>query len=398
MSKWEIVDDQAPAGSGYEILDDNQLQGQGQSQDSQNGFWGGVDKLNQFGDKYLAPVGAGVYQGAGDMAASVGNLALMPFTDKRIPHPELKQHLTEKGGMQDALFLGGEIGGSLPAAGAAFKAASKVIPQIGKGAASMLGANVGRGAATGYATGEGTPMGRGGSAALGGALTSLAGTGSKAISEALTTAKNKALAKSSSLYKSVFKEAEKAGVKDVKVPKINMDDIVGYATKKDMAGVDKYIKSPTLNNAHDAQSDLGKIGRALDKKKVASGLSSSENKALASVEDAKRRIRGSMQTAITKKDPTLAKKYSEATKDYRDNVLPYLKLKPLSKVTSKTMKEGKLPSAVAKSDEFMLAKGAEHPEIALRELGKALGKKSLYLGAAGAGGFGGKKAYDTLFE
>lgn len=378
MSDWEIASDITAADEWESVSSINPNKTQ---EDKQNWFWSGVNKINEVGDKYLAPIGGGALQGLTDVGTSVLNIphALgLPDAEQKIEGPQLKQYLPERGGLQDVLFAGGEIASTLPFGGSMFKAAGKALPAA-KGIKGV-GLEALKGGAVGAAISDEAPGGRlagAGLGGLGGAISSLT---PKSIINKLSTEKSQKIAEFNKGYNELFGTAKNAGVESVKTPKLNLSSISDYATKKESKSLNKFLKNPTIENAHWAQSDLGKLARDLGDKKIKSGLTSTEKKSLEAIKDARKRIKGSVYTELRKNAPELIDDYASLTSRYAKEMVPFNRLQPLSSVEAGKIKPSTALNKISKNEEFMLSKGGEFPEI-----GITMGAKKYAPYVAGAG-------------
>jgi hypothetical protein len=129
---------------------------------------------------YEANLGLGLAQGAGDVAASIGNFPADIYEElggrhlRHFPHPDLRKHYYEGNAGKISSTLGELLGGAAVPGGGAYKAvklagAIKGIP----GVIARIGAGTTSGALGGAAASEGN---RGEGAAIGGALGGLGST------------------------------------------------------------------------------------------------------------------------------------------------------------------------------------------------------------------------------
>jgi hypothetical protein len=225
----------------------------------------------------------------------------------------------------------------------------------------------------------------------------LAVKGAKALAEHLPAVTSKGLAKEISsgrdvakekyrgLYNALFQEAEKKGLTKIEKPRIKSDLIEKNSMPKYHTALKEFLGKPTIENAHKAQSDLGKLERAMEKSDAINPLTSSQQRTYRAVQDAKNKIKESM----FKDHPELSKKYSEITGGYRSDVIPYTSNKSLNQFTKGELGHQKLIQRLKNNDAFMLALGKQYPGLKINDLLKS--KKSKYilstiLGAAGIKG------------
>ena len=193
-------------------------------------------------------------------------------------------------------------------------------------------------------------------------------------------------------YGDLFKNAEKAGIRKVEKPKININVIEKNTVPKYHKALLEFNKNPTLENAHLAQSDLGKMVRAFEKSLTP--LASPQIKALKEAVEAQNKIKHSMFN----KSPELAKKYSETTHGYAKEVVPYTSNKNIGKFQRGELTAQKLMQRLKNDDAFMIAVGKKYPGIKINQLmqGKTakLILKGLGLGAGVGVGSAAYKAHD----
>lgn len=331
----------------------------------------------------LPAFAGGLLQGTGDVAASAANLPLALVnkalgTDIKAPHPELRQFLP-KDPITSAAFTAGRIGpeiaGATQGAGAAknllsaipgYNAASK-IPYVGKAGKAAL-----EGAAGGAIAGE-TKEGNRELAAIAGALgipvnkafSYLRGLTPEKIGRKLLGAEKSAKEEYRGLYGDLFKEAEQKGIGNVPKPESNLDFIKENSPDKFHGGLEKFLEKPTPENAHFAQSDLGKLERhfkGIDETKT--GLTSEQRNVYKEVKKAKKELQGHIHSTL---GPELSGRYKEITAGYPEDVLIYGQ-----------SKEGKAAKRLIKELELSKKMQAKHPElIHQKQLEKAVnaGKK-----------------------
>ena len=156
-------------------------------------------------------------------------------------------------------------------------------------------------------------------------------------------------------YGQIFKQAEEAGIKKIDKPKANIDIITKNTPANYHQKLLEFIKNPTIENAHWAQSDLGKAQRVLEKKALNQDLTSHQYKVLNEIKSLKDKIKDNMFS----KAPHLKSAYEKTGQEYLEQVIPYTTNKSLN----------------------LLRKGEMYPEVAIKNLGKnakfmnAFGKK-----------------------
>lgn len=308
-------------------------------------------------------------------AASVANLApdtINLLAGTNIPRMEgtnFKQY-TPEGMMGQAGNVVGDVAGNVVGGGAAFKALG-AVPKLGN-EASIL-ANSLRGGAAGYATGAENPGGRYAGAAEGGVAGPALKMTNKSLADTLLNQYEKIKSGASKEYSNLF---QKAG-NDLAIPssKENLDYemIKSSFTKADRKNIDKYFEDPTLQNAHKAQSDLGKKIRTLEKgKQDPNFLGNSKIDALTQAREA---IKNGMNKTLDNRLPGGSSEYQQISQKYAEQVAPYKELKVLEsyKKGEKTPKQ-----VLSKIDEkFKNSKpGKDNSMLKSREsINKALGSK-----------------------
>lgn len=118
---------------------------------------------------------------------------------------------------------------------------------------------------------------------------------------------------------------------NIRVPSVlenmseNVNKLFQHTPTKFNASVRRFGNNPTFENAHKAQSDLGKIiGDLGEKRTRGHTLSSGENDAYQAAINLQRRIRGSIQQFFTNANRgDLADHYGELTHGYREEAVPF---------------------------------------------------------------------------
>jgi hypothetical protein len=171
-------------------------------------------------------------------------------------------------------------------------------------------------------------------------------------------------------YNQIWKEAEKSGFNQVPIDKKllsdNLDMIKKYKTSKEYKALDEFIKSPTLEKAQRAQSDMGVVKRALEEKSRKGSLLSEEKNLYEAAKDAEKHIEENMfKNNKGEVNQSLQNKYSKLTKSYRENVVPYKYNKDIQAYKNKEMLPKELVNALSRG-EFAAKKGNQHPAMTIR--------------------------------
>lgn len=134
------------------------------------------------------------------------------------------------------------------------------------------------------------------------------------------------------IYDAVFKSP---AVRDGSIyPPVNPSGILAESTvpKFEFKGAPSDIaeshsvfnKDPSLQNAHNLQSDLGREIRDLKSTYANRGFTGEERELMKSYTGARHQLKDKISSFLESKDPALANKYQEATDYYRQNLSPYL--------------------------------------------------------------------------
>ena len=168
-------------------------------------------------------------------------------------------------------------------------------------------------------------------------------------------------------YNEFFKEAEKEGINAIDVPKFNAKAIIKNTTKSEAEALKGFLKNPTLKNAHDAQSDLGKAIRRLERINESSGLKTSQSRALDAAKTAQERLRGAISGEFEKSGKSgLSKTYAELTEGYKREVLPYTRNKSINKFLKGDLTSQDLVRKLPKDEMFRARLLEKYPEIGIR--------------------------------
>lgn len=375
------------------------------SQQSQEpGF---LKSLGQMQLNYSKGALHGAGQALGDIGASIGNIPsniIEKFTGKvpyHIPHPDLMnqnpQSLSESIGQSVTKELApfavpGIIGlKSAQLANKGYKAlrAGKELPLIGR-----VLAGAGGGALEGASTNEADRL----SGAKTGALI---GGGGQTASEIMNFGKSIASKNIARQVKQVMEhekntigsqinktllEGEEAGANQFLKPvKINTSLIKRTDSKnsKHLYGLEKYNQNPTLQNAHNAQSDIGIILRENAGAKKGSIERDAYDQAKAAQNRLLQQISQAFERAgLSKHGETFANLRGQ----YSTRVGPYLNSPSISKLLETRpnmpkLRPGKFADELLKEETFLKERSEHHPGLIRREHYKKLKESDLAKGA-----------------
>lgn len=267
----------------------------------------------------------------GDLPGQISNYAF----GTNIPRVSVPEEIdpvtyTKKAGleetpMQRAAGTGGDLLSALLTGGATFKGASTAL---GLGEAAPIAQRIALGTSLGAA--ESPREVRGIGAGIGGAIPGAAALTKTSIGKGAASLLERGKQKYGKLYDSIFDEAQAiAPDAKLRVPQSlkdaseEVEQIYKAAPGKRHASIKRFKNNPTLENAHDAQSDLGKIQRDLQDALKKRNLTSTEINAMQNAADLQKRIRGAMQNHFVDiGKPELAQQYGAATRGYADEVAP----------------------------------------------------------------------------
>lgn len=182
-------------------------------------------------------------------------------------------------------------------------------------------------------------------------------------------------------YENLWKEAEGKGFGNALYDiDVDMKTIKKYSPKKGIQGLEDFNSDPTLQNAHNAKSDLLRIKRELDKKIT---LNTAERAQKAAVENAIDSIKNNMF-----KEPSgqihegMNQKYNAIQEGYRNEVIPY-KNKAINEFIRGESSPEELVNSLSRRA-FAAKRGKYHPAMKYRKLIS----NHPYLSIGGAGGIG----------
>lgn len=184
-------------------------------------------------------------------------------------------------------------------------------------------------------------------------------------------------------YNNIWDEANKTGFNQVPIDKNilnkNLDVIEKYKTPKEFNALKEFIENPTLEKAQRAQSDMGVISRALEKKSRTSSLLSEEKSIYDAAKEAEKHIEGNMfKNENGNVNNKLKNQYDKLTESYRENVVPYRYNPSIQAFKNKDITAKELVNSLSRGS-FAAKKGSKHPSITINNLLKPSG----YLGGIG---------------
>lgn len=381
-----------------------------QQQPAQSQSPGWLQTAADFADKYInKPVEAtrlpslagGLLQGTSNAVTSAANLPLKGInavagTHLNIPYADLSRYLPDDP-ISRGVFMAGNIGGQ------ALAEAPMTIKLIGALGKPNLMKDILAATGVGYAAGgsqNNDNESRIVSALLSGIVPSV-GLASGPMAKRISGIKQSVKQEAQQNYNNIFDSLKDAGLHDnpIRVPsslasdepstKISnffdgLSDAKMNNVKRD---INNFVENPTFENAHQAQSSLGKAN---------SKLFNSDNSTAKTAGDLQDRIRGAMQDFLLKnKRPDLLNQYINATQHYAENVVPF-NIPEIAKYQAGKMKPSALIKALQQNPKFVEKVGANIPGFGIRTtLDKIIEPTKLAKAAllGGAGMLGAGTAY-----
>jgi hypothetical protein len=358
------------------------------------------DKAARYADKFnkgveathLPEFAGGILQGVGDIGASLGNLIARPLGHP-IPHPELNKYIGTSWPSRLA-FGAGNLAAQIPA----YTSGAGLIGKAGLGAGAGLSGKVAQGALAGGLLGENEEGGRIGGTVEGGAMP-IAGAAIKKViamrPKNIAANVAKAMEETGEHYKkefgNIFSNAKERGYAGNYEPMKYNETLLKRAGDKDfLYALEKYNQKPSLEAAHNAQSDLGKFIADIGKPN-----NTLDRHAIKEAKKVAAELRKHIIQQLNRSgNPDLAMNYSFARQGYKEDYVPYLKNKQLQNYLSNKLTAKDFVKNAAKNEEFKAQIGQErHPEIYQRELLKKIltskaGQYAIGTGLGGAGLYG----------
>jgi len=315
----------------------------------------------------IGSAGLGVAQGLGKMGASIANTPAY-FKElatgqkqERYKFPDLNKYAGE-GALSRLGFNAGEI------------AAPLLVP-FGAGAkATSYAGKVGAGALSGLLTGEDESGSRLASTVIGGALPGamevgkdILKLGKKSIAKDVVNTKQMLSNKYSKGYEGFKNAVQERGANEPHLDKLyyNKEELNPWLTKEAKAAIAEFNKHPSVNQAHQLQSDLFKTASEL--KSTAKDFISKQR--LKEVNELRDTVRERMQNHLVDTGNTdLAMEYNQLTQGYKQDVAPYLR--PYIDQMEKDIANGDSPAdavnKMLKDNDFIKKIKGSHPGLSGR--------------------------------
>lgn len=265
----------------------------------------------------------------------------------------------------------GNIGGEALAGNELYSALG-AVPKLGNEASVAM--NALRGALSGAAVGQDGFGGRVGGAVTGAAFSPFSQMSDKAISDRIVQDYQRALGEGSSKYTKVLEgvpedRLAKPVISSFEEP-IDFREVRRYMKKKDRINLDKYFRNPTIENAHNAQSDLFKSIKKESNSEVASLM-----------DNARESIKTGLKRALDRNMGGKGEEYSRAADYWKNKVVPFQGPKHKGENLLDVYGENRLfPKTVIdkliKNDEFRKALGGKYnKDLSRKELLNKLTRK-----------------------
>ncbi len=212
---------------------------------------------------------------------------------------------------------------------------------------------------------------------------------SKSIANKIIEGKKEAKGLYSNKYNEFFDKAKAAGINKIEKPKMNLALIQKNSRPKYHQQLLEFTNNPTLENAHWAQSDLGKYVRHMEKVGATNSLSSTQIKAVNEAEKIQSKLKEAMfNNKQLGNKPELAKEYNSISAGYSKEVVPYSSANALSKYEAGKLSEKDLVKRLNKDYAFMTAFKKQYPQIKINQMLKSEASKKLLYGLLTGTGIG----------
>lgn len=210
----------------------------------------------------------------------------------------------------------------------------------------------------------------------------------KSIAKDVLNTRQKNIEKYGNRYNKFWKESEGKGFSDALYNiDVDMKTIKKYSPGKGIQGLLDFNMSPTLQNAHNAKSDLLRIKRDLDKLTT---LRTAERQQLGAVNNAIDSINNNMFKGPDGKiHEGMKKKYDEIQEGYKNEVVPY-KNKAINEFMRNESSADELVNSLSKKA-FYAKRGKNHPAMRIRN---SLPKTIKGLGPVGVAAWAANKFFN----
>jgi hypothetical protein len=153
----------------------------------------------------------------------------------------------------------------------------------------------------------------------------------KSLAKDLQDAFNQKQAEAKALYSPVFDQYGENNIYPLVNPKansqyLNLDpDITDNFNNRSITSLHKtFMDSPTFQNAHNLQSQLGTAIRSIQNAQLKSGGSVADNLTLQGYQEARNALKSDMGSFLDNVNPQAASQYNLASQHFAQNVTPYL--------------------------------------------------------------------------
>lgn len=294
------------------------------------GFWGHLFH------KDALPFVAGALQGAANIAPSAVNGVLSPInyltgTHLAIPYVNLLEDVDQS---PESQTLGdvGALAGSIAGGAGGYKALSALAEP------ATLAGDAALGALSGYLSGgsdnQEDVAGRVAGAALGGAAPVLVSSTAKSLANRLVARKNELEDIYRNAYGNLFKKIDSSGLGEksiypkgvrFKIKESYKKELAEDLSPKDRKRLNKFYRNPTVENAHYAQSALGKKANILENRMTSSSVINPDDKDMYfALLKARNQIKDKMASFLkSNKKPEILEEYGNLGDSYKRNFVPF---------------------------------------------------------------------------
>jgi len=199
------------------------------------------------------------------------------------------------------------------------------------------------------------------------------------------------------LYNAIFGEANQKGLNHapLSIPKIDTDLIRNNSSRAEHQSLLDFNENPTLENAHIAQSDMGKLASKYQIAHAGRPLPSSQLRTMQEAMDAQNNLRGIIRDRLGN-HADLSERYEDVTHGYGRHVIPYSTNRALNDYQRNKISANTLVNKLGKNEEFRMAVGRHHPELRHRDILKKLLNAAKVAAPLGAVAYGGYKAINSI--